>query len=292
MDLDSLRCFVAVAESLHFRTAASRVGLSPAALSERVRRLEESVDAPLFDRTTRRVHLTDAGRRLLPHARRLLDEAARCAAVARGDEGPVPYALTIGTRAELGVSWLCPALAPLEAARPERTLHLYMADTAALLDRLDRGTVDACVLSARLTRPHVTAALLHEEAYTFVGAHPIAHPLAPDAFAAHLLVDSTPDLPLFRYLLDALPDGPPWRFRGHRYVGGIAAIRQQLLDGRGVGVLPRYFVAEDLAEGRLVELLPGVEPRRDWFRLLWREGHPREADLAALAEELRAFPLR
>jgi hypothetical protein len=86
-----------------------------------------------------------------------------------------------------------------------------------------------------------------------------------------VLVDATADLPLFRYLLDALPDGAPWRFRGHRYVGGIA---------------------EDLAAGRLTVLLPEVEPKRDWFRLLWRSGHPREAELVALAEVLRALPLR
>ncbi|MDP2315742.1 MAG: LysR family transcriptional regulator [Pseudomonadota bacterium] len=288
MDLESLRCFVAVAEALHFRAAAERVSLSPAALSDRVRRLEEDIGAPLFERTTRKVHLTDAGRRLLPHARQLLDEAARCRGVALGDPRPLPFALTLGTRYELGISWLCPSLPILEAARPERTLHLYMGDTSALLDRLERGTVDACVLSARITRANVESVPLHEEAYTFVAATPIA----PEALGDQVLVDATPDLQLFRYLLDALPEGAPWRFRGHRYVGGIAAIRQQVLAGRGVAVLPRYFIADDVAAGRLATLLPEVEPRRDWFRLLWRSGHPREAELFVLAEALRALPLR
>lgn len=288
MDLESLRCFVAVADALHFRAAAERVALSPAALSDRVRRLEEDLGAPLFERTTRRVHLTDAGRRLLPHARGLLDEAARCAAVALGDLRPLPFTLTVGTRYELGLSWLCPALADLEAARPERTLHLYMGDTIALLDRLERGVIDACVLSARITRANVESVPLHEEAYVFVGPAPIA----PEAFGEHMLIDSTPDLPLFRYLLDALPDGAPWRFRGHRYVGGIAAIRQQVLLGRGVAVLPRYFIADDLAAGRVALLLPDIPIKPDWFRLLWRGGHPREAELVALAEVLRAMPLR
>jgi LysR family glycine cleavage system transcriptional activator len=288
MDLESLRCFVAVADALHFRAAAERVALSPAALSDRVRRLEEEIGAPLFERTTRKVHLTDAGRRLLPHARGLLDDATRCTAVARGDLRPLPFALTIGTRYELGLSWLCPALAELEAARPERTLHLYMGDTIALLDRLERGVIDAAVLSARITRPNVESVPLHEEGYTFVAAAPVA----AEAFGDHMLIDATPDLPLFRYLLDALPEGAPWRFRGHRYVGGIAAIRQQVLLGRGLAVLPGYFIADDLAAGRLVALLPHLELKRDWFRLLWRGGHPREAELVALAEVLRAMPLR
>lgn len=288
MDLESLRCFVAVADTLHFRAAAERVALSPAALSDRVRRLEESIGTPLFERTTRRVHLTDAGRRLLPHARELLDDAARCRAVALGDARPLPFTLTIGTRYELGLSWLCPALADLEAARPERSLHLYMGDTSALLDRLERGIIDACVLSARITRANVESVPIHEEAYQFVGAVPIE----PAAFDDQMLIDATPDLPLFRYLLDALPEGAPWRFRGHRYVGGIAAVRHQVLLGRGVAVLPQYFIAEDLAAGRLVPLLPEVEPKRDWFRVLWRSGHPREPELVALAEVLRGMPLR
>lgn len=290
MDLDSLRCFVAVARTLHFRAAAERVALSPPAVSERVRRLEAELGVTLFERTTRRVSLTDEGRRLLPHARALLDEAARCAAVARGSEQRLPYELTLGTRYELGLSWLCPALEPLRDSAPERTVHLYMADSDALLDRLDRGLVDACVLSVRLTRSRLRYLALHEERYVFVGAG--EGPRDAEEAARFDLVDATPDLPLFRYLLDVLPDGRPWRFRQHLYMGGIAAIRFAVLAGHGVAVLPRYFVEEDLAAGRLVPLLPEVEPASDHFRLLWKPGHPREQDIEGLAEELRTFPLR
>ncbi len=290
MDLDSLRCFVAVAETLHFRAAAERLALSPAAVSDRIRRLEDALDCSLFDRTTRSVSLTDPGRRLLPHARRLLADAARSAAVARGDDRPLPFELTLGTRYELGLSWLCPALAGLAGDRPERTIHLYMGDTDALLDRLDRRAVDACVLSARLTRPHLRTIVLHDEAYAFVSAG--AGPACAADAEAFTLVDAAPDLPLFRYLLDALPDGSPWRFGRTLYMGGIGAIRYQVLAGAGVAVLPRYFVAPDLAEGRLVELLPERPPRSDHFRLVWRADHPRDDELVALADALRALPLR
>jgi DNA-binding transcriptional LysR family regulator len=290
MDLESLRCFLAVAETLHFRAAAERVALSPAAVSDRIRRLEEDVGVSLFGRTTRRVQLSDAGRRLVPHARKLLDEAARTSAVARGDQHVPPFELTIGTRYELGVSWLCPTLAPLAAARPERTLHLYMGDGGVLLDRLERGSIDACVLSARLTRPHVRYALLHEERYAFVGVGP--GPRCAEEASAFTLVDATPDLPLFRYLLDALPEGSPWRFRHNLYVGGIAAIRYMVSSGQGVAVLPRYFVQADLDAGRVREILPETVPRSDWFRLLWRADNPREDELVQLSEALRTFPLR
>lgn len=292
LDLDSLRCFVAVAEVLHFRAASERLALSPAAVSERVKRLEEDLGAVLFARTTRRVALTDAGRRLLPHARTLLEDAVRCGPVARGDTRPLPYTLTLGTRYELGISWLVPALRPLAEARPERTVHLYMGDSDALLDRLERGLVDAVVLSTRLTRPHLRYAVLHEEQYVFVGLPGCDFPLEAAAATAHTLVDATPDLPLFRYLLDALPEGPAWRFGSHLHLGGIGAMRAAILDGMGVGVLPRYFVRDDLSAGRLVDLAPDLPLPSDHFRLIWRAAHPRESAFADLASALADLPLR
>src|SRR5262249_38991005 len=75
--------------------------------------------------------------------------------------------------------------------------------------------------------------------------------------------------------------------------GGIGNIRCRLLEGSGrVAVLPRYFVEKDLAAKRLVRLLPRVRLRSDSFRLVWRSGHPRTAELLALAEELRRLPLQ
>ncbi len=288
-DLESLRCVLAVADTLSFRAAAARVGLSPAAVSDRVKRVEEELGTSLFERTTRRVAISDAGRRLVPHARELLDDAARCRAVARGDDTPLPFELTLGTRYELGLSWLVPGLPSLEASRPERTLHLYMGDTAALLTRLERGAIDGAVLSARLNRPHIRAALLHEEGYAFVTAS--EGPTTAAEAARFTLIDVTPDLPLFRYLVDVLPPAPAWRFASHRYLGGISAIRQEVLAGRGVAVLPRYFVEPQLACGELVELMPDRPPAGDWFRLLWRADHPKEGELERLAHELRERPL-
>ncbi|PLW72606.1 LysR family transcriptional regulator, partial [Streptomyces sp. DJ] len=87
-----LRAFAAVAEELHFTRAAARTYVAQQALSRDVRRLEERVGAELFLRTTRRVELTAAGERLLPHARRVLrahDELAAALAEVRG--GPTAH---------------------------------------------------------------------------------------------------------------------------------------------------------------------------------------------------------
>lgn len=289
VDLESLRCFLAAADAPSFRAAAGRVALSPGAFSDRISGLEQALDARLFDRTTRSVRLTEAGRRLVPHARAVVAGAAGCRSVVHDVAAALPYEITLGTRFELGLSWLCPLLAGLKAASPERTLHLYMGDTPDLLARVERGDLDAVVFSARLTSDRLRYATLHAEPYVFVGA---AGPLAGPADAHdHTLLDVSRDLPLFRYLLDALPDGAPWPFRDRELLGGIGAIRHRALEGAGVAVLPEYFVREDLRAGRLTRLLPEVELRADAFRLVWRTGHPLEDRLLALAHALRAHPL-
>lgn len=291
MDLDSVRCFEVAATTLNFRAASARVYLSPAAFSDRLRRLEEELGAVLFERTTRKVVLSEAGRRLLPLARELLEGEARLKAVGREPEKAAPFELFVGTRYELGVSWLCPALKDLERRRPERTVHLYNGDTPDLLQRLERGDVDAIVASMRLTSPNLTYAALHPEEYVLVSARPGLR-RRPDA-SVHTLVDVSRDLPLFRYFLDALPDAEPWPFAKVEYLGGIGNIRRRLLDGEGrVAVLPRYFCRDDLTAKRLVRLLPSVRLRSDSFRLVWRRNHPREAELLEVAAALRAHPLK
>jgi LysR family glycine cleavage system transcriptional activator len=291
MDLESLHCFDAVATTLRFRAAAARVHLSPAAFSDRIRRLEAELGVSLLRRSTRLVSLTEAGQRVLPLAREALAQAERLREAARTPGPPPPYELLVGTRYELGLSWLCPALLPLAEQRPERVIHLYNGDSPDLLARLEQGRLDAVVASMRLTSPRLSYAALHAEAYDFVSATRCLR-RAEDA-ATLTLVDVSADLPLFRYFLDALPAAEPWPFARMEYLGGIGNIRRRLLDGGGrVAVLPRYFVESDLAKGRLVRLLPRARLRSDSFRLIWQREHPRAAELVQLAADLRKHPLR
>ncbi|MCB9761425.1 MAG: LysR family transcriptional regulator [Alphaproteobacteria bacterium] len=295
VDLDSLRCFVAAAERLNFRAAARQVALSPAAFSERIKRLEGELGALLFARTTRSVALTPAGVRLLPQARRCLDEAQRCAAVVT-EHGPrPPFVLRIGTRYELGMSWIVPSLSALEEREPQRRLHLSFGDSPELLRKLDEGEIDAVVSSVRLTQGGLDYVVLHAEEYAFVGLpalfrdRPLEEP--PDAVDHHLL-DIAGDLPLFRYLMDALDSSEPWPFGRMEILGTIAAVRFRALEGAGVAVLPLYFVRDDLAAGRLVRLLPELSLRTDSFRLIWRARSPKDPDLRVLAEQLKGLPLQ
>lgn len=291
-DLDSLRCFEAAAVALNFRRAARAVALSPAAFSDRIRQLEDQVGEPLFKRSTRQVALTVAGEELLPQARRVLAEAQRC--LARPDAGPPPFELTIGTRFELGLSWLTPSLHSLERDRPGRILHLRFGDSEDLLGQVRSGALDCAVSSVRLVTPGLRYELLHQEEYLLLARPSLLArtPLRGAADApAHTLLDSLPDLPLFRYFLDARPAGEPWTFGAVRYLGTIAAVKYRALEGAGVAVLPRYFTVAELKSRSLREPMPKAKLLSDHFRLIWRLGHPREEELRTLAADLRKRPL-
>jgi DNA-binding transcriptional LysR family regulator len=271
------------------------VYLSPAAFSDRIKRLEELLDARLFERTTRRVSLTPAGVRLRAQARQALDAAEHCHAVVQQLDRPVPFSLTLGTRFELGLSWLVPALDALAQTHPERTVHLSFGVGPVLLEQLRRGAVDAVVTSTRLTLGQLDYALLHPEAYVFCAAPALLaeQPLssAEDA-RVHCLIDAHADLPLFRYFLDAQPAESAWGFARIHQLGTIAAIRARVLAGHGVAVLPHYFVEPDLQAGRLTRIMPDAPVHGDRFRLIWRADHPRADALRGLAEELRQRPLQ
>jgi LysR family transcriptional regulator, glycine cleavage system transcriptional activator len=291
-DSDSLRCFVAAARHGNFRKAAREVALSPAAFSDRIRRLEEQAGERLFVRTTRSCRLSKAGERALPHAKQAI-EAARRAIEASSERAP--FELMIGTRYELGISWIVPSLVALEEACPERRIHLYFGDNDAMIASLESGKADCIITSARLSHPGVETASLHEERYALV-ASPKLMKVSPltgyrDA-SKHTLLDAHADLPLFRYFLDARPPREVWRFARVQRLGTIGAIALQAKAGAGVAVLPRYYVERDLERGTLVEPMPKAKIATDYFRMIWRSGHPRSDDLAQLASELERLPLR
>ena len=294
MDFDSLNCFVAAAANLNFRKAAKQVALSPAAFSVRIQQLEDTLGVVLFERSTRRMQLSPAGERLLPHAKECLALAGRCVEVVNEPSGPLSYQITIGTRYELGMSWVVPSLAQLERSHPERRIHLAFGDTNELLQSIEQQQVDCAITSARLSDARFQLVPLHEEDYVFVASPKLIkkHPLKnPSHCATHRLLDLDSSLPLFRYFLDARPPQEDWAFGHVQHLGTIGPVKELVKQGVGVGVLPRYFVQEELAAKRLVKLMPRTSMAKDWFRLVWRKGDIREPRIRELAQELKTLKI-
>jgi LysR family transcriptional regulator, glycine cleavage system transcriptional activator len=293
--LESLRCFDAAARLLRFRAAAKAVALTPAALGHRIRQLEDELGVKLFERTTRTVKLTAAGLAVLPHARACLEAAAMCTRAAKGEVGSAPVEIVLGTRHELGISWLTPSLTNIEAAHPGLTLHLYFGSGPDLLLRVRTLEIDCAVTSSRLADQTLEAIPLHEEHYVFVATPKLLRqkPLRRSEDArVHTLIDASPEVPLFGYWRDAAGGGDRLTFAKVMRIGTIGAIRALVLAGEGVAVLPHYLVRDDLRTRRLVKVFPRVTPIHDWFRLIFRRDDPRQPVYQALANTLITIPLR
>ena len=143
LDFRLLRYFSVVAEELHFGRAAARLGIAQPPLSQHIKRLEQLVGVVLFQRTSRRVVLTDAGATLLAATQRVMQEVARglreAEAVASGQSG----ALTIGY-VHLAMSLFLPSLIrTFRAQHPQIRLTMHGLPTSTQLERLRAGELDA-----------------------------------------------------------------------------------------------------------------------------------------------------
>ncbi|MBX3227960.1 MAG: LysR family transcriptional regulator [Labilithrix sp.] len=292
--VESLRCFCAAAKFLNFRAASRAVALTPAAFGQRIKQLEDQLGAQLFVRTTRSVRLSTAGLSLLPVAQRAIASLEDCAR-AVSSTGQLPQMdIVLGTRHELGVSWVLPQIDQLKEVHPSVELHLYFGSGPDLVNRVRMMQIDCAITSSRLNDPKLDSIRLHREDYVFVGAPSLLDevPFAkPEDSSRHTLVELDDDLPLFRYWRDS-PKGVSLTFAKLARFGTIEAIRQRLVAGAGVGVLPKYLVQPDLDAKRLRLVLPKIVPQHDYFRLVIRADDPRRSVFEGLAASLMDVPLR
>ncbi|THF54885.1 LysR substrate-binding domain-containing protein [Pseudothauera rhizosphaerae] len=143
MELRHLRYFVAVAETLSFTRAAERLHMGQPPLSMQIRDLEEEVGARLFERTRRKVELTEAGRRFLDHARAILARAGHAAEDARRAAAGEVGELRVGFTSSLPYSEMLPdLLSAFRRRHPEVRLQLRELFTAVQFRALAEGELD------------------------------------------------------------------------------------------------------------------------------------------------------
>jgi DNA-binding transcriptional LysR family regulator len=148
-EISQLRCFVAVAEELHFSRAAERLNMTQPPLSRQIRLLEHHVGAELLERNSRSVRLTAAGKAFLPEAARILRMAEEAAFTARraakGEQGH----LAIGFTSASGYSLLPEVVRRLRERAPCVSLNLKELVSTHQVEALNAGELDL-----GLMRPH------------------------------------------------------------------------------------------------------------------------------------------
>jgi DNA-binding transcriptional LysR family regulator len=175
MEIRQLEYFVAVAEDLHFGRAAERLHIGQPTVSQQVARLERELGALLFDRTTRRVELTPAGRRLLPEAKAALEALERLRAAVAEPLDQLTGVLRIGTSEGLG-DRLDRALDSIATRAPQLEVRLVSLPATARLDAVRQGELDAAFVRPA---PQVTdLATFSVWTEALVAALPATHPAA------------------------------------------------------------------------------------------------------------------
>jgi DNA-binding transcriptional LysR family regulator len=146
LDLTVLRTLIAVVESGTLAAAALRVGRSESAVSLQLKKLEETLDASVFDRTRRKLVLTETGATVLGYARRLLDlsDEALQAAGSHGLDGEV----SLGVPQDFAETWLPTLIARFRRSHPGIKVNVSVDRSTTLQGRAERGEVDVALVFA------------------------------------------------------------------------------------------------------------------------------------------------
>jgi DNA-binding transcriptional LysR family regulator len=175
VELRQLRYFVAVAEERHFGRAAKRLRLSQPPLSAQIKGLEEELGVKLFQRSTRQVALTDAGRTFLERAEGILEAVEEAKEAAKGADEGVRGRLEIGFISSATLGLLPPAIRLFRERFGGVEIELRELTSAQQIDALYAGEIRVGLVRLPLRAPGIRFEPLQEE--SFLVALPSGHPL-------------------------------------------------------------------------------------------------------------------
>jgi DNA-binding transcriptional LysR family regulator len=256
-DFEAWAIFAAVVEHRSFTDAAKALSVSKATVSKAVSRLEQHLDTSLFSRTSRRLALTESGKRLADHAARILAEGQAAEEAARDDTAELSGTVRLGAPMTFGLLRIAPLIAEFTKLHPAVDVDLHLSD--ARIDMIDMG-LDATIRIADMPDSSLRARRLAD-----VNMHVLASPgyLAERGRPAH-----PADLGGHDCLCYAnVPTPDIWRFSGPGQQSVTIQVRARitvnsgeamlpaLREGVGIARLPDFIVGDALASGELEEIL-------------------------------------
>jgi len=261
MDLvDGLRVFVAAVETGSFSAAGQRLGLSPKLASKYMAALEERLGVQLLHRTTRRLGMTVAGERLMARAPDWLDELDEMTADLREAGRGLSGTLRVSAPVTFGELFVQPMLRRFRAPHPDLAIDLRLSDR--FVDLAAEG-IDLAIRIGRLDASALVARRLGQSALVLVAApayldrHGV--PGRVDDLAGHACIRDTNLRGDGAWPLTEDGAPRPVQVSGSFLVNSARIARDLALDGEGIALCPDYVVQADLADGRLVRVLPGAE---------------------------------
>ena len=260
-NLGDLEVFVRVIAAGSMSTAARDLGLSPAVVSKRIKRLEDKLGTRLLQRTTRQISLTEAGQGFHERVLTVLGGLEEAEAFASGRSSEVNGTLKISASTSFGRMHVAPHLKPFMEAHPDLAIHLVLSDE---FTDIVGGGFDLAIRIAELNDSSLVARRLA----------PVRRVLcaAPDYLAAHGTPETLEDLKKHRCLpahnhdswrLEG-PSGPvALRPEGMLITNSSEVIREAVIAGLGIALRSTWDVGAELKSGKLVQVLPQYESSRN-----------------------------
>ncbi len=286
----AMTSFRRVVEARGFSAAARQLGVSAAAVTKHVAWLEDELGTSLLHRTTRRVTPSDAGTAYYERCVRILDDLEEATAIAREDRVALRGRLRVNAPVSLGLVHFGGIVARFRARHPGVRIELSLDDahinpTAEGIDvvvRITRSLADSALVARRLGTMHrITCA-----APSYVARR--GQPRSPAELPAHdcavFGAGPRPDVLEFESA-----DGPiEQRVEPCFVAGNSLLLRDAIVAGLGIALVPSYLVADDLAAGRLVELLPRYRPPEHGIYALCVRRRDQSARVRAFVDTLVA----
>ncbi|WP_296650379.1 LysR family transcriptional regulator [Paraburkholderia sp.] len=262
--LPDLATFAQVVESGNFSSAAHPLGTTPSTISRQVQRLERALGTRLFERSTRRIRLTESGMQVYRHCREMIDAASGAVDAASQLTAQPRGRVSISAPISLAKSLIHPKIPGFLRAYQEVDVQVVFDDRE--IDPI-RDHVDLVVRPTPTPPQGLVARQLGTVRWL------------PCASPGYLRARGTPAVPNELAQHDCLclgdtPDDNRWTFRqgnhtqtievrGRYIANDVSARREAALEDWGVASLPEFAVADDLRAGRLVQVLPAwlFEPR-------------------------------
>jgi DNA-binding transcriptional LysR family regulator len=260
VDLESLETFLTAVRTGSFAAAGRVLGLTPAMVGRRIQGLEQRYGARLIERTTRAQRLTEAGEAFLVRAEAVLEAARELDDSMSTGPGRLEGRIRMTGPATLGIFSLAAIAARFQDANPGVTIEMVLSDRR--LDLISEG-FDFAVRIGELQNSGMIARQ--------VGTYRLMAVATPEHLSRHGVPVSPGKLATARCLINLnMSPRNRWPFfrNGHRELaevqGGIQidngeALRSALLAGAGIAYMPIDLVADDLAAGRVVRVLPEWE---------------------------------
>jgi len=258
LTLDQIRLFLAVADTGSFSKAAKKLNRAQSAVTYGIQKLEAQFGIPLFDRTTYRPALTEAGRALLPRARRIAEETDAFRDTARSLASGLEAELTIVLDSMFPMPAVVKVLRAFTAKFPTVPPRVYVQSLGAAAELVLDGTCMIGLLQLFFS----DIALLRRFPLLTIDLIPVVapdHPLAAleGPIDTHLLHRHVQLVLTDRSSATAGRDYGVFSGRAWR-LADLGAEHSMLLAGLGWGNMPSHLVRNDIAEGRLKVIRPAA----------------------------------